>query len=267
MISINTNLAALRVLTDINNSDQNLQKSLERLSSGLRINSAKDDPGGLGVSMRLNAQIVSKGAAYNVVSDAVSLLETQDGVMAAAYDVLQRMAEISVLAQNAVLQTSDTTLYQTEYDQLTDELYGMLSEEFNGIALFANGGSTLTIYTSDNTSQTAALTIADMQSTVYDLVNGGDVTTTATADAVSSAIDALATLRATNGAQQSRFTRAADMLDINITNLESAYGRVMDADIAEESVKKAKYDILQQAGLAMLVQANQSKENILALLS
>jgi len=99
------------------------------------------------------------------------------------------------------------------------------------------------------------------------LVNGGDVTTTATADAVSSAIDALATLRATNGAQQSRFTRAADMLDINITNLESAYGRVMDADIAEESVKKAKYDILQQAGLAMLVQANQSKENILALLS
>lgn len=265
MINVNTNIAALKVMTAFNDSQDNLSKALQRLSTGLRVNSAQDDPGGLGVSMRLNAQIARKSVVYNEVNNAVSFLDTQDGVMDAANSVLQRMAELTQLGVGS-LDTNAQAIYQVEYDQLEDELEGLLSEEFNGESLFADGGGSLTVFTSDNTSQTASMTQANMEDQVYDVVNGGDVRTTATYAAITAAINNLSELRATNGAEQNRFERAASVLDAGIINLTAANSRIMDADVAQESVNMTKYDILQQSSLAMLVQANQNKENILRLL-
>ena len=265
MINVNSNITALKVITAFNDSQDNLSRALERLSTGLRVNSAQDDPGGLGVSMRLNAQIARKSVVYNEVNNAVSFLDTQDGVMAAANSVLQRMAELTQLGVGS-LDTNAQAIYQVEYDQLEAELQGLLSEEFNGESMFANGGGTLTVFTSDNTSQTASMTQANMEDLVYDVVSGGDVTSAATYSAVTTAINNLAELRATNGAEQNRFERAASVLDAGIINLTAANSRIMDADTAMESVNMTKYDILQQSSLAMLVQANQSNENILLLL-
>jgi flagellin len=265
MINTNSNLMALKVMTAFNDSQDNLSKALQRLSTGLRVNSAQDDPGGLGVSMRLNAQIARKSVVYNEVNDAISFLDTQDGVMGAANSVLQRMAELTQLGVNS-LDTSAQAIYQVEYDELASELESLLSEGFNGQDMFADGGGVLAVYTSDNTSQTASITQANMEDLVFDVVDGGDVTTTATYSAVTTAINNLGTLRATNGAEQNRFERAASVLDAGIINLTAANSRIMDADTALESVNMTKYDILQQSSLAMLVQANQSNENILLLL-
>lgn len=266
MINVNSNLTAMKVMTAFNDSQDNLSKALQRLSTGLRVNSAKDDPGGLGVSMRLNAQIARKSVVYNQVNDANSFLDTQDGVMDAANDVLLRMSEIAAAAEGAagLGDTSAVAIYQVEYDVLEQELLGYTSEQFNGQNMFANGGGSLAVNTSEITSQTAAITLADLEGSVYNQVNGQNVSSASSA--VSAAIDNLASLRATNGAEQNRFERAASVLDAGIINLTAANSRIMDADAALESVNMTKYDILQQSSLAMLVQANQSNENILMLL-
>lgn len=265
MINVNSNLSALKVITAFNDSQGNLSRALQRLSTGLRVNSAQDDPSGVGVSMRLNAQIARKNVVYNQVNNAISFLDTQDGVMEAANSVLERMAELTQLGVNTT-DTSAQAIYQVEYDQLESELQGLLSERFNGENLFEDGGGVLEVFTSDNTSQTASITQANMEDLVYNIVNGGNVTSTATYSAVSAAIDNLAELRATNGSEQNRFERAASVLDAGIINLTAANSRIMDADAALESVNMTKYDILHQSSLAMLVQANQSNENILRLL-
>ena len=266
MIHVNSNITALKVITAFNDSQQNLTKSLQRLSTGLRVNSSKDDASGVGVGMRLNAQIARKNVVNDEVNNAIALLDTQDGVMDAANSVLERMAELTQLGTDITATAAEKEIYQVEYETLEEELQGYLSEEFNGQALFANDGTVLSVSISDNTTQTASITLANMEQDVYDIVNGGDVTTAATYTAITTAINSLAELRAKNGAEQNRFERAAQVLDTGITNLTAAYSRIMDADTAEESVNKTKYDILQQSSLAMLVQANQSSENILTLL-
>ena len=267
MINVNSNLTALKVITAFNSSQDNLTKSLQRLSTGLRVNSSKDDASGVGVGMRLNAQIARKNVVNDEVNNAIALLDTQDGVMDAANSVLERMAELTQLGTDFTATTAEKAIYQVEYETLEEELQGLLSEEFNGQALFANDGTVLSVSISDNTTQTASITLANMEQDVFnDGVIGGDVTTAETYTAITTAINSLAELRAKNGAEQNRFERAAQVLDTGITNLTAAYSRIMDADTAEESVNKTKYDILQQSSLAMLVQANQSSENILTLL-
>lgn len=261
MINVNSNLSALKVITAFNDSQDNLSRALHRLSTGLRVNSAQDDPGGLAVSMRLNAQIARKNAVYNEVNNAASFLDTQDGVMDAAYNVLLRMSSIAASAEGA--NTSDLPAYQTEYDALEEELLGYTNEQFNGQAMFSNG-SVISVSTSDNSSQTASITLAALETDVYDVVNGQNVSSASSA--ITTAISNLAELRARNGAEQNRFERAANVLDAGIINLTAANSRIMDADVALESVNMTKYDILNQSSLAMLVQANQSKENILLLL-
>ncbi len=266
MINVNSNISALKVITAFNDSQDNLSKSLLRLSTGLRVNSAQDDPGGLGVSMRLNAQIARKSVIYNEVNDANSFLDTQDGVMAAATAVLNRMSAIATTAKGKadLGQTDGLASYQAEYDILEQEILGYTFEQFNGQNMFQNGGGSLAVNTSEITSQTAAITLSDLQGSVYTVVNGQNVSSASSA--VTTAINNLSTLRATNGAQQNRFDRAASVLDAGIINLTAANSRIMDADTALESVNMTKYDILQQSSLAMLVQANQSNENILLLL-
>ena len=292
MISINTNSAATSAAYNLGNTNTNLQRSLQRLSSGSRINSSFDDAGGLAVSMKLSASIRRTEATQANVNNALSYLQTQDGVLKSADKVLSRMAELAQMATDVTKSSNDKALYQTEVDSLKKQLSSMITEEFNGISLFGgtattNGSiatgtnaATLTVVTSHDGNQ--EIDIAQANLTFLSSTNGIGATSspstsggiqvgtqadaTAAIDLIDTAIQNLATLRASNGSEQVRLTFAADMLSVNKTNLEAANGRIMDVDIAAESANLARLNILQQAGTAMLAQANQSTQSLLRLL-
>ncbi|MEI8294656.1 MAG: flagellin [bacterium] len=288
MISINTNTAATSAAYNLSNTNVNLQRSLNRLSSGSRINSSFDDAGGLAVSMKLSASIRRTEATQNSVNNALSFLETQDGVLKSAEKVLSRMSELAQLGTDVTKSTNDLALYQSEVDTLKTQLGSFLNEKFNGISLFG-GTSTqtgalgtdgsLTVYTSEEGSQSVAISQLNLGylsgttsgvGTSVSTSSGIQVSTNTDAIAavatLTTAIQNLATLRARNGSQQQRITFAADVLAINKTNLEAANGRITDIDVATESSNLARWNILQQAGTAMLAQANQSTQSILRLL-
>lgn len=289
MISINTNSAASAAAYNLGNTNTNLQRSLNRLSSGSRINSSFDDAGGLAVSMKLSASIRRTEATQANVNNAISLLETQDGVLKTADKVVSRMAELVQLATDVTKSSTDTALYKTEYQSLQSQLSSMLGEKFNDVSLFNSGGNdatitttnTLTVVTSQDGGQTVGITQADLGSVAYyvgtgsgaslagtsiDTVFGSATGAAAAVSSITAAIQNLATLRASNGSEQVRLTFAADMLAVNKTNLEAANGRITDVDIATESANLARLNILQQAGTAMLAQANQSSQSLIRLL-
>jgi flagellin len=281
-VVINTNSAATSAAYNLSNTNVNLQRSLNRLSSGSRINSSFDDAGGLAVSMKMSASIRRTDATLANVNNSLSFLQTQDGVLKTADKILNRMSELATLAQDVTKSTSDLSLYNTELSQLKGQLDLMVGEEFNGISLFASGASTgldvdstLTVVTSHDGDQTVGITQVDLEfiSTSVGTAGGAgmDISSTtgaqAAVDTIQDAIQDLATIRANNGAEQSRLTFAADMLAVNKTNLEAANSRILDVDVADESTKLARFSILQQAGTAMLAQANQSTQSILRLIS
>ena len=290
MISINTNAAASLAAYNLSNTSTNLQRSLNRLSSGSRINSAVDDAGGMAVSMRLSASIRRTEATQANVNNAISFLETQDGVMKAADKVLSRMAELSQLATDVTKSTNDLALYQTEANNLKAQLNRMLREDFNGISLFRNGSSgtvpltstSLNIVTSQDGTQTTGISQADLGSINLVVGTNANVPTVATTEGinittvsnaqnavsmVNIAIQNLAQLRAYNGSEQTRMNFAGELLTINKVNLEAANSRIADVDIASESANLARLNILQQAGTAMLAQANMSTQAVLRLLT
>jgi flagellin len=287
MLSINTNTASTSAAYNLNNTNVNLQKSLNRLSSGSRINSPADDAGGLAVSMKLSASIRRTEATQANVNNATSLLQTQDGVLKTAEKVLSRMSELATLATDVTKSTTDLALYQTEVNSLKTQLGSLLTEKFNGISLF--GGTTtgantigtagsLVVSTAQDGGQTVSISQLNLAflsatggvGTTVSTSSGIQVSSNASATAavatLTTAIQNLATLRATNGSEQVRLTFAADMLAVNKTNLEAANSRITDVDIASESTNLARLNILQQAGTAMLAQANQSNQSMLRLL-
>jgi flagellin len=289
MISINTNSAATAAAYNLSNTNVNLQRSLNRLSSGSRINSSMDDAGGLAVSMKLSASIRRTEASQANVNNALSLLETQDGVLKTADKVVTRMSELVQFATDVTKTSTDIALYKTEFQSLQSQLSSMLREKFNGVSLFNSGGNdatitttnSLTVVTSQDGAQTVGITQADLGAVAYyvgtasgaalagtaiNTVFGSATAAAAAVSNITAAIQNLATLRATNGSEQVRLTFAADMLAINKTNLEAANGRITDVDIASESANLARLNILQQAGTAMLAQANQANQSVLRLL-
>jgi flagellin len=282
MISINYNGASGAAAYNLANTNVNLQRSLQRLSSGSRINSSFDDAGGLAVSMKMSASIRRTEATQANVGNAIAILQTQDGVLKSADKVLNRMSELATLAQDVTKSTSDLALYSTELTQLKGQLNLMLSEKFNGVSLFQSGTTTgldvvtsLTVVTSHDGGQSVGITQSDLNfistSVGTDASSGMIITSNTGAQSalttITTAIQNLATLRANNGAEQTRLTFAADMLSVNKINLEAANSRIIDVDVAEESAQLARFNILQQAGTAMLAQANQSTQSILRLIS
>jgi len=269
MININTNAAATAATYNLDRTNVNLKKSLTRLSSGLRINSAFDDAGGLAVSMKLASAIRRTDAASANMGNALSYLQTQDGVLKTAGSILDRMSELATLASDATKTSDDRALYDTEFTELEEEITGLLDEEFNGIPLFADPSGTLTLRTSENGGQTMGITQADLQdiqSAVITLDVDTDTNATTAVAALETQIQNLAVLRARNGAEQSRVTYAQDILAVNRNNLEAANSQIMDVDIAKESTEFARQTILAQAGVAMVAQANLSSEVTLRLL-
>ena len=182
-VVINTNTSASLASYNLNNTNVNLQRSLNRLSSGSRINSSFDDAGGLAVSMKLSASIRRTEATQANVGNAIAFLQTQDGVLKNADKVLSRMSELATLAQDVTKSTADLALYNTELTQLQQQLNLMLSEKFNGIELFSTGAtasadgaamdedSTLTVVTSHDGAQTVGITQVDLNQIAFDITN------------------------------------------------------------------------------------------------
>jgi len=215
----------------------------------------------------LSASIRRTEATQANVNNALSFLQTQDGVLKNADSIIVRIAELAGLGTDVTKSSSDLSLYQTEVTSLVTALSDLNNEQFNDIPLVAASSDSLTVYTSEDGGQSVSITVSGLGDIDFSDV---DVSSNSGAQAavstITAAIETIATLRATNGSEQSRLTFAADMLAVNKTNLEAANGRITDVDIASESSNLARLNILQQAGTAMLAQANQANQSVLRLL-
>jgi flagellin len=264
---INTNISAQSSARNLANSNALLSQSLARLSSGSKITSPADDVAGSAVSMRFTAQLNRIDGASSNVANATSFSQTQDGFMGKVSDALDRMSELTVLSQDVTKSDSDRALYQKEYSTLGSYINDLATKDFNGVSLF--GTTTLNV-TTDSDGKTFALSTANLSSTTYTSATGGNVSTTAGAisalTAVKAAITQLATDRASVGANVSRLGMYSGQLGVLKDNLTAANSLITDVDVAQESTKFAKYNILVQAGTAMLAQANSSPQSVLRLL-
>ena len=268
-VVINSNSAATAAANNLASSNAMLQKSLNRLSSGSKIVDPADDAGGLAVSMKLTATINRTAAVSTNISNAQSFLQTQDGALANASKVLDRMSELKILSQDVTKNSADIANYNTEFQSLQSQLDDITGEQFNGVSLFTDAGasSSLSISVSENGSQSVNIDQGDLENQITtDLTVGtSDLTATDLSD-ITGAIENVAVLRATNGAQMNRLSFAQEMLTVNKENLEAANSRIVDVDIAEESTRLARYNTLVQAGSSMLSQANASSQVALRLL-
>ena len=267
-VVINTNYSATVAANNLASSNSMLQKSLNRLSSGSKIVSPADDAGGLAVSMKLSAAARRSGAAVINVSNTVSYLQTQDGVLKVAGKVLDRMGELRTLYTDPTKNDTDKANYDAEFTSLQEQLRSLSAETFNGNALLGSTGLSVPV-TEDGVTTVAisARNLADATAgigtlTASGISNLGDLNLTD----ITTALQNVATMRATNGAEQSRLTFASELLTVNKANLEAATSRIVVVDVAEESTQLARWNTLVQAGTAMLTQANQSAQTALRLL-
>lgn len=272
-VVINTNYAATVASNNLAAANSMLQKSLNRLSSGMKVTNPSDDAGGLGISMNLSAAARRAGAANSNIANSISYLQTQDGALKVAGKVLDRMSELKTLYQDPTKNSNDKANYDAEFSQLQTELSALADEEFNGIALFGSAGSSaeLDVEVSEDGQQIVTLSGKDLDSStdgvgvLTDTTASADLANTDLSD-ITTALQRVAELRANNGAEQSRLNFASEVLTVNKTNLEAANSRIMDVDVAEESTQLARWSILVQSGTSMLTQANQSAQIALRLL-
>ncbi|MCX8156994.1 MAG: flagellin [Verrucomicrobiae bacterium] len=264
---INTNTSAISSARLLSESSAMLAKSLSRLSSGSKIVNPEDDAGGLAVSLKFDAQINRNNAAKSNVLNALSFNQTRDGYLQKVQKALDRMSELAVLAQDVTKTESDRALYDKEFQELKSFISETAQKEFNGISLF--DGTTLKI-TGDSDANTFDLQGVNLTDAKYTFASVDISTSTGAVSAltaVKDAIDQLATDRATVAAGNAHLTYVADRLSILNDNLIASNSRIKDVDVAEESTKFARYNILVQAGTAMLAQANASPQSALRLLS
>ena len=244
-----------------------LSKSLARLSSGSKITSPEDDAAGLAVSMRFDAQINRINATKINVTNAISFNQTQDGFMSKVSKAFDRMSELSILSQDVTKSDADRALYQKEFTTLGAYVDNLATKDFNGVSLF--GGTSLNV-TTDSDGNTFSMTGVNLTAGTYSTATAGNVSTTAGAVTaltnVKLAITQLATDRATVGANVTRLSYTNEQLSILRENLSAANSRIKDVDVAEESTQFARYNILVQAGTAMLAQANATPQSALRLL-
>jgi flagellin len=264
-VVINTNTSASFASAHLSKSSDLLQKSLARLSSGSRIANPADDAGGLAVSMKLAAAIKRTDAAAVNVSNAISFLQTQAGSLKSAASVLDRMSELATLNLDVTKSASDRSNYDTEFNALYLELGKLTQDAFNGINMFSSSTGALTVYLSQDGVQTMQIDQSGLGNVYSSFTVLSDLNGIAVSK-MTQAIQDLATLMATNGAQSSRLQFALDSLNINKVNLEAANSRIYDVDVAAETTKLARANILVQSGASMLSQANAASQIALKLL-
>ncbi|WP_310535501.1 flagellin [Novosphingobium sp.] len=273
MSVINTNIGAMRAANSSTQAASMLGQAMQRLSTGKRINTAKDDAAGLAISTSMTAQINGMNQGVRNANDGISLAQTAEGALNEVTNMLQRVRELAVQSSSGTYQTADRTNMQAEVTSLTNQIGSVLSDtKFNGNALFSTtAGTDITfdIQAGANSSDVVTLTSAAIDGGNID-ATALDVTTAALATTTMANVDlALAEVAATNsgfGAGESQLSSAVNNLTSNATNLSDARSRIMDADYSTETTQMAKAQILSQASTAMLSQANQSQQNVLSLL-
>ncbi len=273
--TINTNLASLNAQRNLSSSQSALNTSMQRLSSGLRVNSAKDDAAGLAIAERMNAQVRGMNVAVRNANDAISLSQTAEGAIGKIGDALQRMRELAVQSANGSNNAGDRDNLQTEFRELRSEVARLVDgTRFNGTNLFDGSTTTFTFQIGAGTTVNDTIDIAgtDLTTTVRDAVaaldiSGADATGARTAiDSIDLAIDEVTTSRALYGSAQNRFETVVMNLQVSAENLTAARSRIMDADFAVETANLSRAQILQQAGNAMVAQANALPQQVLQLL-
>jgi flagellin len=265
---INTNTSAQASSRLLAESSSMLAKSLARLSSGSKIVSPEDDAAGLAVSTRFDAQINRINAANSNVGNAISFNQTQDGFLKKVSKALDRMSELSVLSQDVTKTDSDRDLYNAEFTTLGAYIDDVATKDFNGVQLFDGTGLDVT---TDSDGNTYTMTGVDLGASAYTDATSATIDTASNAASaltdVKTALDQLATDRANIGANVSRLNSTSEGLAVLRDNLSAANSRIKDVDVAEESTNFARYNILVQAGTAMLAQANATPQSALRLLS
>ncbi|PXX44374.1 MULTISPECIES: flagellin [Aquitalea] len=279
-LTVNTNIASLTAQNNLSNSSTSLNLSLQRLSSGLRVNSAKDDAAGLAISQTLTSAIRGNNQAIRNANDGISVGQTAEGALGQIANNLQRIREIATQSANGSVSDTNRSQLQKEVDQLTQEISRIVqTTQFNGTSLLS-GGSTLTfqVGSSGDASNQVSISSTDLTSAgtlnAYNssLTNTGtiDVTSQAKASGVLSALDAdiseVSNIRSTFGAVQNRFDAVVANLQNYVTNLTAANSRIVDVDFAAETANLTKNQILQQAGTSILKQANSLSQSALTLL-
>ncbi len=282
---INTNIVSLNAQRNLNGSQASLATSMQRLSSGLRVNSAKDDAAGLAIAERMSAQVRGMSVAARNANDGISLAQTAEGALGKVSDSLQRMRELSVQAANATNSNSDKDSLDKEFGELSKEIQRVLGgTTFNGLHVLGSNAGTLSFQIGANTSSNDSITI-----TTTDMTADSNVTAVAGTDNagtsralidssastgtiqgvitnIDTALDTINSQRAVLGASQSRFDAVVSNLQISIENQSAARSRILDTDFAAETARLSRAQILQQAGNAMVAQANQLPQGVLALL-
>jgi flagellin len=264
---INTNITAQTAASNLQQSQSALAKSLARLSSGSKIVNPSDDAAGLAVSTRLDAEVNRLHAARNNVGNAISFTQTQDGYLKKIGKALQRMSELTILAQDVTKTDADRALYNAEYTELAEYVTEAGTKTFNGVPLFS--GTALDV-TTDGDGNTFAMDGIDLTAAEYTAATASTIETIPNAQAavtiLNDAITRLSEDRALIGSYQTRLSFTQEQLTVSKENLTAASSRIKDVDMAEESTEYARENILVQSGTAMLAQANQVPQSVLRLL-
>jgi flagellin len=272
--TINTNMAALTAQRHLNTSQGSLATSMERLSSGLRVNSSRDDAAGLAIASRMESQIRGQTVAIRNANDAISLAQTAEGAIGKITDMLQRMRELAVQSANATNTSADRGNLNAEFQELRKELSRTIeSSRFNGKAVVGGDAGTQTFQVGELSGDridivtrdlSADTTIQDVTSTASS-IDSINTATTAMAD-LDAALSTANVERANYGAAQNRFEAIISTLQVAVTNNTASRSRIMDADFAAETANMSRAQILQQAGTAMMAQANQAPQQVMSLL-
>ncbi|UZD55745.1 flagellin [Caldimonas aquatica] len=283
--TINTNIVSLNAQRSLDSSQNSLKTSMARLSSGLRVNSAKDDAAGLAIAERMNAQVRGMNVAIRNANDGISYAQVAEGALSKIGDALQRMRELAIQARNATNTEKDQDSLQNEFKELQNEISRVLGgTTFNGQTIFTQTG-TLEFQvgagttTNDRVTVTLGSTALNVDPAITDVTTStaiiGDTSSTTPVagtaiDAViadiDTALDAINSQRSIWGATQNRFEAVIANLQVSVENQAAARGRIMDADFAAETANLSRAQILQQAGTAMVAQANQLPQQVLKLL-
>ena len=276
---INTNLNSLNAQRNTSTSQMSLSTAMQRLSSGLRVNSAKDDAAGLAIAERMNAQVRGMNVAQRNANDGISLAQTAEGALGKVGDSLQRMRELAVQARNATNSSSDKDSLDKEFQQLSSEIQRVLGgTTFNGQNIIGSNAGAKDFQVGANTTSNDTITVTTTNMTTdasITAVTASSVTIGSSAstsaiktviDNIDSAIDKVNSERAMYGATQSRFDSVIANLQVSVENQTAARSRIMDADFAAETANLSRSQILQQAGNAMVAQANQLPQQVLKLL-
>jgi len=286
---INTNVSSLSTRNYLRKNNDDLQMAMERLSSGKRINKAADDAAGLSIATRMTSQVRGMDVATRNAGDGISLIQTAESAMGSIGDILQRMRELAVQADNGTYSDSDKVSIKAEMDALVNEIEHIAdTTKFNGISLL-NAAQTLSLHMSDLANDTMDFALFDMQTAALSHGDGAttislssiDVTATVgtlnigglSANGAQDAIhvidgvlDLVSSYRSNLGAVQNRLGFAIDNLSVARQNTTASRSRIEDADMAEETSKMTRNKILNQSSIAMLAQANQNPNQILQLL-